>query len=128
MYDHMKTALTNTIAATQLQSLAKAVNASLEKLEEYYAKARDCQYNRITTSTFAVFTVSARLIPSSLRITFGLQFAIQHFTAIGLGSLHQEKPPKVPDKYLGSTKLPKLTCPVPRLLINRLVKINHSRK
>ncbi|TFY60202.1 hypothetical protein EVJ58_g5298, partial [Rhodofomes roseus] len=49
MYDNMQTALKETIATTTLPALSKAAQAGLVKLEEYYAKAKECQYNVVAT-------------------------------------------------------------------------------
>ncbi|KAH9829928.1 uncharacterized protein C8Q71DRAFT_717528 [Rhodofomes roseus] len=53
MYDNMQTALKETIATTTLPTLSKAAQAGLAKLEEYYAKAKECQYNVVATCMFA---------------------------------------------------------------------------
>ncbi|TFY56694.1 hypothetical protein EVJ58_g7479 [Rhodofomes roseus] len=50
MFDHMKTALTNVIASPSTKpALAVAAQAGLTKLEQYYTKAKECQYNVIAT-------------------------------------------------------------------------------
>ncbi|TFY51128.1 hypothetical protein EVJ58_g10725 [Rhodofomes roseus] len=50
MYHDMQAALTDTImATTTLPALRNAARAGLTKLEEYYAKAKECQYNVIAT-------------------------------------------------------------------------------
>ncbi|KAH9912012.1 ribonuclease H-like domain-containing protein [Fomitopsis serialis] len=50
MYAHMKTALTDTITSPSTKPmLAVAAQAGLSKLEQYYTKARECQYNVVAT-------------------------------------------------------------------------------
>lgn len=51
MYEHMKSALTDTIKATSTHpKIVSAARAGLKKLDEYHVKADMCQYNKIATS------------------------------------------------------------------------------
>lgn len=53
MYEHMKTALTSAIKAPATHpKIANAACAGLRKLDEYYIKADECQYNKIATSMY----------------------------------------------------------------------------